>query len=138
MSSSRNMQTAAPFSEPVNGLYMRKIYGAIRGEFKCTGAKGDQAFKYPTGCWALDPLAPLVPVEDLQFVQMSPDGKMEKNRGLHHSRSAEAPPPTAMLRTRRGQIQATFCVVGESALRSVATIRTVTRKKDIVLDLVSI
>jgi len=99
---------------------MRKIYGVIRG------------------CWTLDPLALLVPVQDLQVVQMSPDGKKQKNRGLRHSRSAETPPPTAMLRTRRGRIHATFCVVGESALRSVATIRTVTDKSDIVLDLVSI
>jgi hypothetical protein len=136
MSLSRNRQAAAPFSAPINGLKMRTVRAAIRGEFKCTGAESDHGFKCPTGCWTLDPLAPVVPVQDP--VEMSLDGTKEKKRAQRRSRSEMTPPPTVMLRTRRGKIQATFCVVGESALRSVATIHTVTRKGNIVLDVVSL
>ena len=136
MSLSRNRQTAAPFSTPINGLKMRTIRAAIRGESKCTGAESDHVFKCPTGCWTLDPLAPVVPAQDP--VEISLDGTKGKEPAQRRSRSAMTPPPTAMLRTRRGKIQATFCVVGESALRSVATIHTVTRKGDIVLDVVNL
>ena len=66
------------------------------------------------------------------------DGTKEKKRGWCRSRSAKTKPPTAMLTSRHGNIEAMLRVVGESALRSVATINTVTRSGDIVIDLVSL
>lgn len=88
-----------------------------------------------TGSWSLDPLAPLVPAQSL--VQMFLDGMEEKKKRWYRSRAAKISPPTAMFSSRHACIQATLYVVGESAVRSVATIRSVTRRGGIVLDLVS-
>lgn len=103
---------------------------------KSTVTESDQVLKCQTGCWTLDPLAPLVPPQNL--VQMFLDGTKEKKRGWCRSRSEKKPPPTVMLRTRHANIQATLRVVGESAVRSVATVQTATRSGDIVIDLVSL
>jgi hypothetical protein len=88
-----------------------------------------------SGTWSLDPLAPLVPAQSL--VQMFLDGMEEKKKRWYRSRAAKISPPTAMFSSRHASVQATLYVVGESAVRSVATIRSVTRRGGIVLDLVS-
>jgi hypothetical protein len=80
-------------------------------------------------------MAPLVPAQSL--VQLFLDGLGEKKRWCR-SRAAKIAPPTAMFSSRHGGIHATLHVVGESAVRSVATIRSVTRRGEIVLDLVSL
>ena len=100
---------------------------------KGTGTEGGRVLKCATGSWTLNPVAPLVPSENL--VQMFLDGSGKK-KGWFSSRCAKSSPPTAMFKTRYGGIHATLRVVGESALRSVATIRSATRDGEIVLDLV--
>jgi len=86
-----------------------------------------------TGSWSLDPLAPLVPAQNL--VQMFLDGVGEKKRRCR-SRSAKMAPPTAMFKSRHANIQAALRVVGDSAVHFVATIRSETRSGNISLDLV--
>lgn len=93
----------------------------------------DQVLKYRAGSWLLDPLAPLVP-EDL--VQMFVGGRERMKRRWSFRCSNKTIPPTAILRTRHGSIDATLHVVGESALRNVATIRLETRAGNIFLDVV--
>ncbi|KAI0299324.1 hypothetical protein BC826DRAFT_68457 [Russula brevipes] len=118
VSLSRNRQAAAPFSPPVNGLNMYTKREDIRGS------------------WSLDPQAQQVPPHNL--VQMLLDGSPEKKKKCRRSRSAKAMPPTAKFSSRHGSIRATLRVLGESALRSIATIRAESRKGNVVLDLVSI
>ncbi|KAH9952848.1 hypothetical protein BC827DRAFT_1252069 [Russula dissimulans] len=80
-------------------------------------------------------MAPLVPEQNL--VQMFLYGQSEKKR-WGRSRNPKAAPPTAKFGTRHGNIQATLRVVGDSMVRSIATIRAESRKGNIVLDLASI
>jgi hypothetical protein len=96
----------------------------------------DQVLKYRTGSWSLDPLAPEVPAQDL--VQMFLDGRETKRRCGYQWSKKKKVPPTAMLHSRHGTVHATFRVVGESALRAVATIRSKTRGGNIFLDVVSL
>ena len=63
-------------------------------------------------------------------------GGMKRRWGLRCSNKKV--PPTAILRSRHGSIDATLHVVGESALRTVATIRLETRTSSIFLDVVSL
>jgi hypothetical protein len=96
----------------------------------------DQVLKYNTGSWSLDPLVPQVPAQDL--VQMFLDGRGGKKRRCGYRWSKKSVPPTAMFYARHNNIHATLRVVGESALRTVATIRSKTRGGNIFLDLVSL
>ena len=96
----------------------------------------DQVLKYRTGAWSLDPLAPQVPAQDL--VQMFLDGEGEKKRRCGYRWSKKKVPPTALFRSRHGTVHATLRVVGESALRTVATIHSKTRGGNILLDVVSL
>jgi len=67
------------------------------------------------------------------------DGQGEtKRRCGYRCWSKKKVPPTAMLRSRHGTIHATLRVVGESALRTVTTIRSKTRGGNIFLDVVSL
>jgi hypothetical protein len=67
------------------------------------------------------------------------DGRGEtKRRGGCLRSKKKVPPPTAMFRSRHGAIDAKIRVVGESALRTVATIHSKTRKGSIFLDVVSL
>lgn len=95
----------------------------------------DQVLKYQTGAWSLDPVAPQVPAQDL--VQMFLDGGEKKRRCGFRSSKKKAP-PTAMFRTRHGNVHATVRIVGESALRTVATIHSKTRGGNIFIDVVSL
>jgi len=120
VSLSRNRQAAAPFSMPVNGLYMHTKRQVIRGS------------------WSLDPLATRLPTQNL--VQMFLDGKAAKKKPFRH---AKADPPTAKFSSRHGGIiQATLRVIAGSDYfskhHSTATIRSETRGGHIMLDLVSI
>ena len=92
--------------------------------------------KYQTGSWSLDPVVPKVPAQDL--VGMFLDGRGEKKRLCGYRCSKKKVPPTAMLRTRHGNVHAMLRVVGESALRTVATIRSESRGGNIFLDVVSL
>jgi hypothetical protein len=92
--------------------------------------------KYQTGSWSLDPLATQVPAQDL--VQMFLDGQGKTKRRCGYRWSKKKEPPTAMFRSRHGAIHATLRVVGESALRTVATIHSKTRGGNIFLDVVSL
>ena len=96
----------------------------------------DQVLRYQTGSWSLDPLAPQVPAQDL--VQMFLDGRGEKRRLCGYRSSKKKAPPTAMFRSRHGTINATLRVVGESALRTVTTIRSKSRGGNIFFDVVSL
>ena len=96
----------------------------------------DQVLKYQTGSWSLDPLVPQVPAQDL--VQMFLEGRGEKKRCCGFRCSKKKVPPTAMLRSRHGNVHATLRVVGESPLRAVATIRSESRGGNIFLDVVSL
>ena len=94
----------------------------------------DQVLKYQTGSWSLDPLAPKVPQDLVQLV----GGRGGMKRRCCFRRSNKKIPPTAMLHSRKGSIDATVHVVGESALRTAATIQLKTRKGSISLDVVSL
>lgn len=107
---SRNRQAL-----PVNGLYMSTKREVIRGY------------------WSLDPLATPLPTQNL--VQMFLDGQTVKQKRF---RSPKAIPPTARYSSRHGSIQATLHVVGDTPVRSTATIRSETRSGNIILELVSI
>lgn len=96
----------------------------------------EQVLKYQTGSWSLDPLAPQVPAQDL--VQMFLEGRGEKKRRCGHRSSKKKVPPTAVLISRHGTIHATLRVVGESALRTVATIHSKSRGGNIFIDVVSL
>ncbi|KAH9952843.1 hypothetical protein BC827DRAFT_1285905 [Russula dissimulans] len=99
----------------------------------CTrNAKRYEPLTHKTGSWTIDPMAPLVPEQNL--VQMFLYGQSEKKR-WGRSRNPKAAPPTAKFGTRHGNIQATLRVVGDSMVRSIATIRAESRKGNIVLDL---
>jgi len=87
------------------------------------------------GSWSLDPLAPQVPEPGL--VQMFLDGQPVKKKRCWRSRSSKAVPSTAKLASRHGSIQAKFRVVGDSEVRSIATIRAESRRGNIILDVVS-
>jgi len=115
VSLSRNRLGAAPFSAPVNGLYMYTKRQVIRGS------------------WSLDPLATLLPTQNL--VQMFLDGQAVKKKRF---RRPKVDPPTAKFSSRHGGIQATLRVVGDSSVRSTATIRSETRGGNTILDLVSV
>ncbi|KAH9172933.1 hypothetical protein EDB89DRAFT_820725 [Lactarius sanguifluus] len=116
MSLSRNRQATAPFSSPVNGLYMCTKREVIRGS------------------WSLDPLATVLPTQNL--VQMFLDGQAAKKK--KRFRPPKTAPPTARFISRHGSIHATLRVIGDSSVRSTATIRSETRSGNIVVDLVSI
>ena len=94
-----------------------------------------QVLKYRTGSWSLDPLAPQIPAQNL--VQMFLDGRGERKHRCGYF-SKKKVPPTAMFNSRHGNIHATLRVVGESALRAVATIRSKTRGGNIFFDVVSL
>jgi hypothetical protein len=94
----------------------------------------DQALTYQTGSWSLDPLAPQVPEPGL--VQMFLNGQPVKKE-FWRCRSSKAVPSTAKFASRHGNIQAKFRVVGDSAVRSIATIRAESRRGNITLDVVS-
>lgn len=96
----------------------------------------DQVLKYQIGSWALDPLVPPVPAQNL--VQMFLDGRGEKKRRCGYRCSKKKVPPTAMLRSRHGNVDAKLRIVGESALRTVTTIRSESRGGNIHLDVVSL
>ncbi|KAI9433595.1 hypothetical protein H4582DRAFT_990309 [Lactarius indigo] len=116
MSLSRNRQAAAPFSSPVNGLYMCTKQEVIRGS------------------WSLDPMAAVLPTQNL--VQIFLDGQPSKKK--KRFRPSKTVAPTAKFSSRHGGVQATLRVIGDSSVRSTATIRSETRSGNIVLDLVSI
>lgn len=101
-----------------------------------TGIVSDQLLKYRLGSWSLDPMVPQVPAQDL--VQMVLEGRGEKKWRCGYRCSKKKVPPTAMLCSRHSSIHATLRVVGESALRSVATIRSKSRGGNIFLDVVSL
>jgi hypothetical protein len=101
-----------------------------------TGTVSDQLLKYRLGSWSLDPMAPQVPAQDL--VQMFLEGRGERKRCFGYRCSKKKLPPTAMFCSRHSSIHATLRVVGESALRSVATIRSKSRGGNIFLDVVSL
>ena len=132
----RRRQEVAPFRPPVNGLQMYTKQEAIRGDFNKYWHRELSGAQYQIGSWSLDPMAPQVPAQDL--VQMVLDGQGEKKRRCGYRLSKKKVPLTAMLRSRHGSIHATFRVDGESALRSVATIRSDTRRGNIFLDVVSL
>jgi hypothetical protein len=114
--------------------YRRRSQNGIQYEVGSTSTiiVSDRVLKYRTGSWSLDPLAPWVPAQE--HVQMLLDGQGKMKRCGH--RWSE--PVTAMLRSRRGTIHATLRVVGESAPRTVATIRSRARGGNILLDVVSL
>jgi hypothetical protein len=87
------------------------------------------------GSWTIDPMAPMVPEQNL--VQMFLYGQSQKKK-CRRSRRPKLAPPTAKFGTRHGNIQATLRVLGDSMVRSIATIRAESRKGNIVLDLASI
>jgi hypothetical protein len=64
------------------------------------------------------------------------DGQAVKKRRFRRQKAPD--PPTAKFSSRHGGIQATLRVIGDSYVRSTATIRSETRGGNIVLDLVSI
>lgn len=66
------------------------------------------------------------------------DGRGERKRRCGHRWSKKKVPPTAMFRSRHGTVHASLRIVGESALRTVATIRSKTRGGNILLDVASI
>ncbi|KAN0129897.1 hypothetical protein V8E53_012369 [Lactarius tabidus] len=101
---------------PVNGLYMYTKRERIQGS------------------WALDPLVPLLPTQDL--VNMFLDGKAPKRKRCW--RSPKGVDPTATFTSRHGSVQATLRVTGDTPVRSTATIRSKTRSGNITLELVSI
>ncbi|KAI0306071.1 hypothetical protein B0F90DRAFT_1695818 [Multifurca ochricompacta] len=116
LSLSRNRQAVAPFSLPVNALNMCTKKELIRGS------------------WSLDPLATQLPSQNL--VQMFLDGAAGQKR--RRFRSPKGLPPTAKFSSRHGGIQATLRVIGDSSVRTTATIRSETRSGNTVLELVSI
>ncbi|KAH9053623.1 hypothetical protein EDB87DRAFT_1580956 [Lactarius vividus] len=120
VSLSLTRQAAAPFSSPVNGLYMSTKQEVIR--------------ETQAGSWSLDPLATVLPAQNL--VQMFLDGQATKKK--KRFRPPKTAPPTARFISRHGSIHATLRVIGDSSVRSTATIRSETRSGNIVLDLVSI
>ncbi|KAI9464441.1 hypothetical protein BJY52DRAFT_1249070 [Lactarius psammicola] len=63
------------------------------------------------------------------------DGQPVKKKRFRHPKTA---PPTARFSSRHGNIQATLRVIGDSSVRSTATIRSETRSGNIILELVSI
>jgi hypothetical protein len=65
------------------------------------------------------------------------DGRGERKHRCGYF-SKKKVPPTAMFNSRHGNIHATLRVVGESALRAVATIRSKTRGGNIFFDVVSL
>lgn len=62
------------------------------------------------------------------------DGKAVKKK---HLRRPKVEPPTAKFSSRHGGIEATLRVIGDSSVRSTATIRSESRGGNIILDLVS-
>ena len=102
---------------------------------KSIGTVSDQVFKCQTGSWSLDPLAPMVPAQNL--VQMFLDGKGEKKRRCRSRSSKKAASPTAIFSSRHGNVQAALRVVGDSAGLAVATVHSKTRGGNILFDLVS-
>jgi hypothetical protein len=96
----------------------------------------DQVLKHQTGTWSLDPLAPQVPAQNL--VQMFLDGRGGRKRLCGYRSSKKKEPPTAVLNSRHGNVHTVLRVVGESALRTVATIHSKTRSGNIFIDLVSL
>jgi len=114
VSASRNGQAAVPSSPPVNGLYLYTKREAIRGS------------------WALDPLAALLPTQNL--VQMFLDGKPSKKR----FRTPKGIPPTATFSSRHGSVQAILRVVENASVRSTAKVYSKTRSGNITLDFNSI
>jgi len=65
------------------------------------------------------------------------DGRGEKKRLCGFRCSKKKVPPTAMFQSRHGNIDAKLRVVGESALRAVATIHSKARGGNIFIDVVS-
>jgi len=112
-------QGGVPLSTPINGLQMYTRRDPIRGS------------------WSLDPLASQVPAHDLVEMILDGGGGMKRRWGGIRSSNKKVP-PTAMFRSRHGSIHATLHVVGESALRNVATIHSETRRGNIFLDVASI
>ena len=104
------------YRRPRDGLK----YGV--GSTSSTIIVSGQVFKYQTGSWSLDPLAPQ-PAQDL--VQMYGQGET-KRRCCSYRWLKKKVPPTAMFRSRHGTIDATLRVVGKSAFRAVTTIRSKT------------
>jgi hypothetical protein len=104
----------------------------IRGMFKEL-LHADRTLEKQAGSWSLDPLATLLPTQNL--VQMFLDGQAVKKRRFRRQKAPD--PPTAKFSSRHGGIQATLRVIGDSYVRSTATIRSETRGGNIVLDLVS-
>jgi hypothetical protein len=64
------------------------------------------------------------------------DGQAVKKRRFRRSKAPD--PPTAKFNSRHGGIQATLRVIGDSSVRSTATIRSETRGGNTIIDLVSI
>ena len=83
------------------------------------------------GSWALDPLAALLPTQNL--VQMILDGKPSKKR----FRTPKGVPPTATFSSRHGSVQAILRVVENASVRSTAKVYSKTRSGNITLDFVS-
>jgi len=102
-------------SVPTNGLNISTMFENIRG------------------VWLLDPLAPQS--TDRSILQILVDRRAGRRPRRFHNMTTGA--PTAKLDSRRGNIFATFQVVGESAIPATATIRSTTHDGNIVLELVS-
>jgi hypothetical protein len=109
---------------------------SIRGESKNYWHCLIKVLKCQTGSWSLDPLAPVVPAQNL--VQMFLDGKGEKKRRCRSRSSKKMAPPTAIFSSRHGNIQAALRAVGDSAGLSVATVHSKTRGGNIFFDLVGL
>ena len=104
----------------------------IRGMFK-ERLHTEQTLEMQAGSWSLDPLATMLPTQNL--VKMFLDGQAGKKK--RRLRRQKAEPPTAKFGSRHGSIQATLRVTGESYVRSTVTIHSETRSGNIILDLVS-
>jgi hypothetical protein len=100
---------------PANGLNMSTVFENIRGS------------------WLLDPLAPQS--SDQSLLQAFVEHRAGRRPRRFHNMTVGT--PTAKLDSRRGNIFATFRVVGESPVPATATIRSTTHNGNIVLELVS-
>ncbi|KAF8268775.1 hypothetical protein EI94DRAFT_1726722 [Lactarius quietus] len=104
---------------PSNGLNISTMFENIRG------------------VWLLDPLAPQSADRSILriILQTLIDRRAGRRPRRFHNMTMGA--PTAKLDSQRGNIFATFQVVGESAVPATATIRSTTHNGNIVLELVS-
>jgi hypothetical protein len=97
------------------------------------GVNVSTVFENIRGTWLLDPLAPQS--SDQSLLQAFVDRRAGRRPRRFHNMTVTS--PTAKLDSRRGNIFATFRILGESAVPATATIRSTTHNGNIVLELVS-